>query len=179
MPTLLDVGAGHSDLGLGGADWTVTTLDLDPDSGADIIADVRDLSALSDNSYDVIYASHIIEHVYDHEVVPMLEGFRRIASSHVQIRCPDLGAILGPLQDGAAWDSPLYQTPGGWISALDILYGKDSHVAANPLWAHHTGFDARRLRQVLAQAGFSWIWVHHVDNELEALAADQPLGRIT
>jgi predicted SAM-dependent methyltransferase len=63
-PDLLDVSSGDR-LHIGGqvarAGWKV--LDVQPGSHVDIVADVRDMSCISDGSFDIVYASHVLEHL--------------------------------------------------------------------------------------------------------------------
>ena len=71
-------------------------------------------------------------------------------------------------------DDPLYSSPFGPVTALDVLYGygKEIEESGNPFWAHKTGFSPRRLEQALTRAGFASIRLtqdkEHV--ELRALA---------
>ena len=57
-------------------------------------------------------------------------------------------------------DEPAYVSPAGPIAPLDILYGHRPQIAmGNVFMAHRTGFTARTLAQVLANAGFDRVKV--------------------
>ena len=49
-------------------DWKEVRADINKDVNPDIIASMTDMSSIDDNSYDAIYSSHNIEHLYAHEV---------------------------------------------------------------------------------------------------------------
>lgn len=52
-------------------------------------------------------------------------------------------------------EKPLYGSPAGAISAIDMLYGhRDSIRKGNHFMSHKTGFTTQTLAQKLTQAGF-------------------------
>jgi hypothetical protein len=58
------------------------------------------------------------------------------------------------------FDEPAYVSPAGPIAPLDILYGHRPQIAmGNVFMAHRTGFTARTLTQILANAGFDRVRV--------------------
>ena len=48
--------------------WDEVRVDIDSNVDPDIEATMTDLSVIEDKSYDAIYSSHNIEHLYAHEV---------------------------------------------------------------------------------------------------------------
>jgi len=53
-----------------------------------------------------------------------------------------------------------YTSPSGPITALDMIFGHTLSLArGNPFMAHRTGFTARTLHKLLAEAGFADIAV--------------------
>lgn len=44
----------------------------------DIVGDIRDLSQFQDESVEVVYASHVLEHVCQQEMKATLHGIHRI-----------------------------------------------------------------------------------------------------
>ncbi|MBC8132747.1 MAG: methyltransferase domain-containing protein, partial [Deltaproteobacteria bacterium] len=57
--------------------WEV--LDANPGPCVDHVADARDLSQFADGTFDVIYASHVVEHLdYKDELVATLQQWRRV-----------------------------------------------------------------------------------------------------
>ena len=138
-------------------DYEETRLDIDESVSPDVIADMRDLSVFDEGSFDLIYSSHNIEHLYTHEVVSTLQEWRRVlkADGRAVVRCPDLlGVCKAVVEKGIT--EPLYQSPAGPIAPLDVIYG---HVASmrkgNLFMAHRTGFTKDALQKVLGLAGFS------------------------
>ena len=51
---------------------------MDASVEPDIIADLTDLSAIPDGSADAVWASHCLEHLYEHQVTVALAEFRRV-----------------------------------------------------------------------------------------------------
>lgn len=132
-------------------------LDINPDVSPDIVADMRDLSIVSDESYDVLYSSHNIEHLFTHEVVATLREWRRILKTggFAVIRCPDLGAVFKAVAK-TGLTGTLYESPIGPITPLDIIYGHIASVRRGNIYmAHKTGFTHDNLLNVMKLAGFS------------------------
>ena len=61
--------------------WTETRLDIDESVNPDIIASLTDMSVVDSNSFDSIYSSHNIEHLFAHEVPIALKEMHRILNS--------------------------------------------------------------------------------------------------
>ena len=58
--------------------WDEVRLDIDPSVKPDIVGDILDLNVIDDNSYDAVFSSHNIEHVFMHEVKIALSEFKRV-----------------------------------------------------------------------------------------------------
>jgi len=73
--------------------WLI--LNAVPGDYVDIIGDVRDLSRFSENSFVEIYASHVLEHIAQPEMVNTLKGIRRILApgGKLYVSVPDLDAL--------------------------------------------------------------------------------------
>lgn len=159
--TFLHVGCGASSKQaqldkLSGESWREVRLDINPDVAPDIIGTMTDMSAVASGSVDALYSSHNIEHLYPHDVPLALAEFRRVLSDDgfVIITCPDLASVCRHVAEGRLTD-PLYISPAGPISALDILYGFSKDMANGNLYmAHRGGFVERSLRDALLGAGF-------------------------
>jgi ubiquinone/menaquinone biosynthesis C-methylase UbiE len=76
--TVLDVGCSFSNSG-------DVNVDIEKNSFADVICDAQFLP-FRDNSFRIVRASHVIEHVDDPE--QMLDELVRVSSKKVFIRCP-------------------------------------------------------------------------------------------
>ena len=152
--------------------WETVRLDINPEVAPDIVGSIMDLDRLcAPNSFDAIFSSHSIEHLFAHEVLPALRGFHRALKKDgfVLIDCPDLETVLAQvLMHGL--DTRLYASPAGPITGLDILFGHTHSIArGNVYMAHHTGFTAARLGNVLFQAGFTTVVVERIGWDLWAL----------
>lgn len=162
---VLDAGAGAqlaSRLHPVFAGWQAVRLDINPSVNPDIIGTVTDLKGkVADGTFDAVWSSHNIEHLYVDEVPVSLAEFRRVLKpdGFAFITCPDLEQI-GRLIEGGDIERTIYTSPAGPISVLDMLFGHSaSIVRGNRYMAHHTGFTVSRLGKCLQQAGFAEAWV--------------------
>lgn len=161
MKTILHVGCGSQDIRsmpsyFQDGTWSEIRFDLDQNANPDIIGDIKDLSLIEDGSIDVVYSSHNIEHVSAFEVPWVLEGFRRVLldSGFVFVSCPDIKSVAKEIFLGQI-DDLLYNSPGGPINALDIIYGHQKYIQQGHIYmAHKTAFTAETLAKSLLSAGF-------------------------
>lgn len=168
---LLHVGCGPKHGQLPGPfltdDWTEVRLDLDPAVKPDIIASITSMPNVPDGSYDAVFSSHNIEHVYSHEVPIALGEFFRVLrpGGFVMILTPNLMGVAEAIVKGNL-EGPLFQSQAGPIAALDILYGhRPSLAAGNHFMSHKTGFIPETLKEKLRQVGF-------VDGEVQIAPHD-------
>lgn len=153
--------------------WREVRIDIDPTTFPDVVGSFIDMRAsISSGSFDAVWSSHSLEHLYSHEVPLALSEFRRILKfdGFALIRCPDLEVVASVLldhgPDGAAYVSPL-----GPITPLDILFGHSASIAAGKQhMAHKTGFTAARLGQLLLDAGFATVLTRTERFDLWAIA---------
>jgi len=148
------VGRAHGFAGF--QDWQELRLDIDPAVQPDLVGSMTDMSAVATGSVDAIVSSHNIEHLYPHEVPVALAEFVRVLKDDgmVLITCPDLQSVCARVARGEL-ASPLYESSAGPISALDIMYGLRSAMAAGNLYmAHRCGFTLRVLADTLQACGF-------------------------
>ena len=182
---LLHVGCGYKTIkhlpALFHENWEEIRLDLDPRTKPDIVGSVVDLSAIDDNSVDTVYSSHNLEHLYSHEVIPALKEFIRVLkpTGFSVITLPDLQSIAQLIVDDKLMDVA-YQSKVGAISAIDMVYGHRTSVAAgNRFMPHCTGFTRTSLTAALNNAGFKEVRVlrgNHFD--LWAIAAVEKQGAL-
>lgn len=176
---ILNAGSGHrSARGIAplfnSPDWEEVRLDVDPLVGPTVIGSITDMqSVFSSQSFDAVWSSHTLEHLFAHEVPVALSEFKRILKSDgfVLIMCPDLESVANHLAQHGA-DHVAYTSPAGPITALDMLYGHLASVAQGRHYmAHKTGFTADRLGNLLLEAGFPTVNVRRDDHfEICALA---------
>ncbi|SEP92216.1 Methyltransferase domain-containing protein [Solimonas aquatica] len=180
MPRFLHVGCGpatkvNTTAAFAGADWQELRLDIDASVKPDIIGSMTDMSAVPDASFDALFSSHNLEHLYPHEVPVALKEFRRVLKPEgfAVITCPDLQSICALVAEGKLLDAA-YESPSGPISALDVLYGHRPALAAGNLYmAHRCGFVETSLREALCAAGFKVVATKsrpHPSYDLWALA---------
>jgi SAM-dependent methyltransferase len=156
----LHVGCGpqtKSDLkGFQSNDWEEIRFDINKDVNPDIIGTLTDMSKVDDQSVDAIYSSHNIEHLFPHEVPKALNEFYRVLkpTGFVVITCPDLISVCEAIiQDRLI--EPLYQSPAGPISPIDIIYGHRGYIAQGNIYmAHKCGFTYSVLCNLFYKAGF-------------------------
>lgn len=182
MKKFLHVGCGpqnKSDLkGFNSNDWQEIRFDIDPEVNPDILGTLVDMTLVEPESVDAIFSSHNIEHVFPHEVPLVLAEFHRVLKSDgiVVIACPDLQAVC----EAVAQDrlhQPLYESPAGPISPIDILYGhRKSIQQGNHYMAHKCGFTYSTLVDAFFKTGFKEIFggrrPEHFDLWLAAFKAD-------
>ena len=142
--------------------WQEVRLDIDPAVNPDIVANITDLQGVADASMDALWSSHNLEHVHSFQVPQALAAFRRVLKPNgfALVTLPDMRAVARHIADDLL-EEPLYVSPAGPISALDILFGHQASIAqGNEYMAHRTGFTARTLGQALVNAGFAEVRVH-------------------
>jgi SAM-dependent methyltransferase len=145
---LLAVGCGLDDL----KQWKESgygcvRLDIDPETKPDIVGSMVDLSKIQDATYQVVYCSHALEHLYPHEVGRALAEFHRVLKpgGRAVILVPDLEGV-------PATDDVL---PGSDLCGLHLYYGDASQIEAHPYMAHHCGFVESTLKAAMEAAGFT------------------------
>lgn len=156
--TCLSVGAGaNRGLPRHYRNFEVVTLDIDPESEPDIVADVRDLSDVEDERFDAVYMPHLLEHFERHELtVVMNEVFRVLKTGgFVEVRVPHVKAVFeAVVEERCDIDQPLYDSAMGPITALDMLFGHGRSLAeGHDHMAHRTAFTPGLLERVLKGPG--------------------------
>lgn len=147
---VLHVGCGSSPLPAWLADNVETRFDIDPNAKPDILGDMRDVAAaVGEQQFDVIFSNHALEHLYPHEVVPTLAGFK-------QVLAPDgVAIVIVPNLKGIKpTNEVVYHSPSGPICGLDMYYGLASVLHAMPYMAHHSGFVKETFEDAFRAAGF-------------------------
>ena len=137
-------------------EWEEVRLDIDESVKPDIIASLNDLSVIDDGSYDAIFSSHNIEHLFPHEVDIALKEFNRVLNKngYLLITCPDLKAVAKFVAEDKLLDI-LYESPAGPITPLDVLFGHRASLQQGNLYmAHKCGFTRSVLLGLMSTAGF-------------------------
>jgi ubiquinone/menaquinone biosynthesis C-methylase UbiE len=164
MKNFLHVGCGtrpksHTTKGFQKASWEEVRFDIDKSVNPDVVGSVADMHFFESSSFDALFSSHNIEHLYAHEVTAAFSEFFRVVnqSGFVVITCPDLQSVCQLIADDKLTDTA-YTSPAGPIAPLDILYGHRQSIASgNQYMAHKCGFTAKVLTASLATAGFQTV----------------------
>ncbi len=118
-----------------------------PGENVDHVGNANDLSRFEDNTFDIIYASHVLEHFdLNNEVVDTLREWFRVLSpkGKLFVAVPDLDALAAILLDkkNTTFDQR--------FEAIRAIYG--AHV--NQYDYHKVGFNQETLGNLLFQIGF-------------------------
>ena len=161
--TFLHVGCGaqtkQSLKGFNSDHWREIRFDINPDVNPDFIGSITDMSAVKSSTVNSVYSSHNIEHLFAHEVPVALSEFYRVLTpdGFAVITCPDAASVCQAVANGKFLE-PLYESPAGPISAIDILWGHRAAIASgNDFMAHKCGFTIEALKSLLFEAGFKKI----------------------
>ncbi|MBA3495406.1 MAG: class I SAM-dependent methyltransferase [Gammaproteobacteria bacterium] len=133
-----------------GDDVEEVRLDIDPIHKPDIVASMTEMGNIG--SFDAVYCSHALEHIYPHEAGQALREFLRVL---VPGGCAVL--IVPDCEGVSPTEDVLFDAPVGPITGLDLYYGFRPLLAAMPHMAHHNAFVQATLAKALAEAGFSHV----------------------
>jgi len=155
------------------ASWDEVRLDIDPGVRPDVVGSITQLDAsFQPQAFDAVWSSHVLEHLFAHEVYPALRQFHRVLKpdGFALIMSPDIEAVAHFIvEHGIA--AVAYDSPMGPIRPLDMLYGHTRSIEeGHHYMAHRTGFTAERLGNLLLSAGFPSVSVRSQDFEVCALA---------
>ena len=160
MKTFLHVGCGplnKSHLrGFNNDNWKEIRFDIDKNVEPDIVGTLIDMKLVETESVDALYSAHNIEHIYPHQVPIALREIYRVLKEDgmVSITCPDLQSVCEAVVQDKLLE-PLYNSPRGPISPIDILYGWRERIEeGNKYMAHKGGFTYSVLDKALYEAGF-------------------------
>jgi predicted SAM-dependent methyltransferase len=160
MKSFLHVGCGPQNKsgikGFNSDEWKEIRFDIDESVNPDIQGTLTDMSLVDSSSVDAIFSSHNIEHIFAHEVPIALREFNRVLKDDgiVVITCPDLQSVCEAVAQNKLLE-PLYVSPAGPISPIDILYGYRPYIAnGNVYMAHKCGFTYDTLVGSFYEAGF-------------------------
>ena len=142
-------------------DWEEFTLDIDSKHNPDYLGSMTDLSMIKDNTFDAIYSSHNIEHLYVHEAVKAVSEFNRVLGQdgYVMIICPDLSSVCEEIIKKGPFEPLYYTSANDPICGIDILYGWRAAIQkGNYYMAHKSGFDENSLIKLFKQNNFKSIF---------------------
>jgi SAM-dependent methyltransferase len=156
-----------------GDGWQEIRIDIDPEAAPNVVGSITDMASIFPaQSFEAVWSSHILEHLYPHEVPAALSEFRRVLKpdGFALITSPDLEAIASLILDHGL-DHVAYTSPAGPISALDMLFGHSASVANGHVhMAHKCGFTCVSLGQRLVDSGFATVLATRDGFDLWAVA---------
>jgi predicted SAM-dependent methyltransferase len=125
-----------------------TNVDLFSNAKADLYCDMMRLP-FEKESFDLIYACHVLEHAHRHTVYAVLHHWRELLKPEgiLRLAVPSFDAII-----------QRYKDTGDLAELMGLLYGGQNH----PLNVHAVAFDDTSLRAALEKVGFKeiryWDW---------------------
>ena len=156
--------------------WQEVRIDIDPQAEPDLVASITDMrSSVAPQSFDAIWSSHSLEHLYAHEVPLALGEFKRVLKpdGFALITSPDLEAVASLIVEGGL-DHVAYTSPAGPIAPLDMIFGHSESIARGRLaMAHKTGFTCASLGRRFVDAGFPVVLIKQDGLNLWALGLMQ------
>jgi SAM-dependent methyltransferase len=153
--------------------WQEIRVDVDPQAKPDLVCSITNMkSVFAPASFDAIWSSHTLEHLFAHEVPFALTEFKRVLKpdGFALVTSPDLEAVASLILDRGL-DQVAYTSPAGPITPLDMLFGHSASIAGGyPAMAHKTGFTGASLGRRFVDAGFPIVLVKQERLDLWALA---------
>lgn len=107
----------------------------------DHVTTIDNLSFIADNSIDLIYNCHVLEHFKRREVIKVLSEWKRVLkpSGTLRISVPDFGALC-----------TVYQKYGEIDLVVGALFGRQDYLYN----IHYNVFDFNSLEKILEEVGF-------------------------
>ena len=146
----LDIGCGERKVSIPG--YSVQSLDIRPEVRPDFIASIEKIPC-PDESYDLLFASHVLEHVERVKVYNVLKEWRRAlkVGGILQLVVPDLEiAAIELLSCRTSNDT------------FDILWGAQNY----PSNFHYCGFTWQLLEATVKKYGFKVIKTECKDRQI-------------
>lgn len=140
------------------------TLSILPGPRIDHVADASKTLPFPDNTFDLIYASHVIEHIPWYETVNTLREWHRVLwrGGALEVWTVDALKVMQHLIDAEEYGTDYWVNPDGWkrknatnnpylwCAGRIFAYGK---TASDPNW-HKALFTPKHLMTCFKEAGF-------------------------
>ncbi len=119
------------------------TVDIDPASNPDIVADILDMAVVESASCDEVVAGHVLEHMEWPDSFAAIAEFSRVLKQGgvLRIAVPDMAALTRMLLSGEAA-----------FHVMGLIYGLGGRV--NTFERHRYGFTPGMLVDILETLGF-------------------------
>jgi ubiquinone/menaquinone biosynthesis C-methylase UbiE len=157
--------------------WKELRVDSYDNETVDVISSITDLKEIEDESVDALWACHVVEHCYWHDLPKVFNSMVRVLKKDgfAVIRVPDLASIADKIKDGLL--ETIYDSEGGDICVIDMIYSHRGLVEKyGEGMAHKTGFTPKSMSQVLqslniqalvANRGFEVVAILYKDKKPE------------
>jgi predicted SAM-dependent methyltransferase len=130
------------------------TLDAVDWGEVDVVANIEEKLPVKDNSYDLVYMSHVLEHVTWYRVADVLKELHRILKKggELEIFVPDVDKLISVYRSGKVPDKWYKHNPNkdSFIWFIGRMYAHGDH----PTDFHRGLFNKSYLRKLLKEAGF-------------------------
>lgn len=139
----------------------VIRLDIRADIGVDVVSDVRSIP-FPDEHFDVVYASHVLEHFKKEETWPILQEWTRVLKrgGELQLFVPNLEWAAMQIISGICDEF-----------VLNSLFGRQEYVEDY----HHTGFTPTIIHSFLNKLPFSNVHLRTFRNSICVWATKKAL----
>jgi len=113
----------------------------------DFRCDIAELNMFNDNSVDLIYACHVLEHLKRYEIGKVLKEWYRVLKKDgiLRISVPNFESIV-----------EVYNKYKDMNLIMGLLYGGQDM----PYNYHHVAFDFKYLKSLLIEAGFKEVQLY-------------------
>jgi len=163
MKTVLDVGSNIYDiLPDTYQGWRRITLDIDPTCNPDIHMDARRIAydwPSGKDTFDAVFASHFLEHIYRHEAPTVLAGFLHVLKpgGWAEIHVPNVGLLMRKAAVlSLDLEDFLYDSDAGPIRVVDVLFGYQKMVqeSGQDWMCHRYAYSLKSMANLMAETEF-------------------------
>ena len=138
-------------------DYREISLDIDNQYNPDILADITNISHIPNDYIDCAYSSHMIEHIHYFKVPIVINELLRVCKpgGFVRFITPNMKTVAIRLASGKILDT-VYDSAGGPISAMDMLYGSryHTHRHSSDFMVHKCGFTKEVFEELSTKHNF-------------------------
>lgn len=131
-------------------EWIEIRADTVENKTTDLTTSLLTLEGIPSQSMDCVWASHVIEHCYWHELPSVFNNILRVLKDDgfAIVRVPDLGSIANLIPSNLL--DTLYEAGDISVTPLDMIYGSRLHIQhQGKQMAHKIGFTKSSLEQML------------------------------
>ena len=135
-------------------DWKEIRIDAFENASVDVISSVVDLEGIPNSCADAVWASHVVEHNYWHDLPNLFANMMRVLKDDgfAIVKVPNLASIAANIEQNIL--GKVYDSPSGPVAAIDMLYGHRGLVNLfGGGMAHKTGFTKSSMEEVLQSLG--------------------------